>query len=40
MARMREGHRFGQAFHQAIGIPVQDFEGELRRYVAWGYVPG
>jgi hypothetical protein len=40
MARMREGHRFGQAFQQAIGIPLQDFESEFRRYVAWGSARG
>jgi hypothetical protein len=35
LARMGEGHLFGAAFEHAIGIDVDAFEGEFRRYIVW-----
>ena len=36
IARMGEGHAFDEAFHDAIGIPLREFESDFRRYVVWG----
>ncbi len=33
IANMGEGNGFREAFQRAVGIPVQDFEGDFRRYV-------
>jgi hypothetical protein len=35
LARMGDGHLFGSAFEDAIGISVEDFEGDFKRYVIW-----
>ncbi len=35
IAGMREGNGFREAFQQAVGIPLQDFEGDFRHYLAW-----
>lgn len=35
VARMGGGSSFQEAFQQAVGIPLQDFEGDFRRYVVW-----
>ncbi len=32
---MARGDTFPAAFHRAVGIAVEDFEGEFRRYVLW-----
>jgi hypothetical protein len=40
LARMGEGHLFGEAFRHALGIEVAQFEAEFRRYVVWrGWQP-
>ncbi len=33
IANMGEGHGFREAFQKAVGIPLQDFEGDFKRYV-------
>jgi hypothetical protein len=35
VARMGEGSSFQDAFQHAVGISLQDFEGDFRRYVVW-----
>ncbi len=35
IAGMGEGKGFREAFHQAMGIPLQAFEGDFKRYVVW-----
>ncbi len=35
IASMGEGRGFREAFQQSVGIPVQDFERDFRRYVVW-----
>ena len=37
--RMREGVGFPEAFQKVVGAPVQEFEGELRRYLVSGGWP-
>ncbi len=36
LSRMAQGDDFGSAFQQAVGIPVEAFEGEFKRFVLWG----
>jgi hypothetical protein len=35
LAEMGGGHQFPEAFRRATGIPVEDFEADFRRYIAW-----
>src|SRR6266496_2406039 len=35
LASMSVGHLFPDAFGSAIGIPVEEFEADFRRYIAW-----
>lgn len=36
LQRMHDGRLFGAAFRDAMGIPVDGFEAEFRRYIVWG----